>query len=273
MIIDAHAHIFPDKIASKAIAGLEQQYGVNACGKATVPGIRTSMQAGHVDASVLLSVATTTAQVESINNWVAEISTDTPYFIGMGAMHPEYPDPNEEIQRMREMGIKGIKLHSEFQHFYPDEERMYPIYEALSDDMVLVFHAGDEVIPVRHVHTTPDRVASVLDSFPRLKVVAAHLGGHRCWDEVERHLLGRDLYLDTAYVFPIPGHEHITVERIIDIMEAHGFDRILFGTDYPFRDQGSEVANIQGMDINDRHKALVLGENAAALFNIDTNGT
>jgi predicted TIM-barrel fold metal-dependent hydrolase len=273
MIIDAHAHIFPDKIASKAIAGLEQQYGVNACGEATVAGICTSMQAGHVDASVLLSVATTTAQVESINNWVAEISTDAPNFIGLGAMHPDYPEPNGEIRRMREMGIKGIKLHSEFQHFYPDEERMYPIYEALSDDMVLVFHAGDEVIPVRHVHTTPDRVASVLDSFPRLKIVAAHLGGHRCWDEVERHLLGRDLYLDTAYVFPIPGHEHITVKRIINIMETHGYDRILFGTDYPFRDQGSEVTNIQGLDIDDRHKALILGENAAALFKIDTNGT
>lgn len=273
MIIDAHAHIFPDKIASKAIAGLEQQYGVNACGEATVPGIHTSMQAAYVDASVILSIATTPAQVESINNWVAEISTYAPHLIGLGAMHPEYPYPGGEIRRMREMGIKGIKLHSEFQHFYPDEERMYPIYEALSDDMVLVFHAGDEVIPVRHVHTTPDRIATVLDSFPRLKVVAAHLGGHRCWDEVERHLVGRDLYLDTAYVFPIPGHEHITVERIIDIMETHGFSRILFGTDYPFRDQGSEVANIQGLDIDDRHKALVLGENAAALFNIDTKGT
>jgi len=125
MIIDAHAHIFPEKIASKAIAGLEQQYGVNACAEATVPGIYTSMQSGHVDASVLLSVATTTAQVESINNWVAEISTDAPRFIGLGAMHPEYPDPDEEIRRMREMGIKGIKLHSEFQHFYPDDERAH----------------------------------------------------------------------------------------------------------------------------------------------------
>jgi hypothetical protein len=216
-----------------------------------------------------LQVSTLTAQKTA----GAEISAYAPYFIVLGAMHPEYPYPEAEIQRMRKMGIKGIKLHSEFQHFYPDDERMYPIYEALSDDMVLVFHAGDEVTPVRHVHTKPDRIASVLDSFPDLKVVAAHLGGYRCWDEVERHLLGRDLYLDTAYVFPIPGHEHITVERIIGIMETHGFDRILFGTDYPFRDQGSEVANIQGLDIDDRHKALVLGENAAALFNIDMNGT
>ena len=273
MIIDAHAHIFPGKIASKAIAGLEQQYGVNACGEATVPGICTSMQAADVDASVLLSIATTAAQVESINNWVAEISTDIPHFIGLGAMHPEYPNPDEEIWRMRKMGIKGIKLHSEFQHFYPDDERMYPIYEALSDDMVLVFHAGDEVTPVRHVHTTLDRIAIVLDSFPGLKVVAAHLGGYCCWNEVQRHLLGRDLYLDTAYVFPIPGHEHITLECIIDIMEVHGFDRILFGTDYPFRDQIREVANIQDLDIDDRHKAWVLGENAAALFNIDMNWT
>lgn len=272
MIIDTHAHIFPEKIASKAVAGLEQQYGVSAFGEAIVPGLCTSMQTAGVDASVILSVATTPEQVTSINNWVSEISKTNDSFIGLGAMHPEYPDPAAEIDRMHKMGIEGIKLHSEFQHFYPDEERMFPIYEALGSDMVLVFHAGDEVIPVRQVHTTPDRVAHVLDSFPELKVVAAHMGGHRCWDEVEQHLLGRDVYLDTAYVFPIPGHEHITVERIVDMMEVHGFDRILFGTDYPFRDQGREVANIQGLDIDEGHKDMILGGNAAALFNVDNTG-
>ena len=78
MIIDAHAHIFPDKIASKAVAGLEQQYGVSAFGAATVLGIQSSMDAGNVDASVMLSVATSPNQVETINTWVSEVSKSNP---------------------------------------------------------------------------------------------------------------------------------------------------------------------------------------------------
>ncbi|MCL7416098.1 MAG: amidohydrolase family protein [ANME-2 cluster archaeon] len=271
MIIDAHAHIFPDRIAQKAVAGLEQQYGVSAFGAATVTGIRSSMDAGNVDASVMLSVATSPNQVETINNWVLEVSRSNPNLIGLGAMHPDHPDIETEIQRMRDMGLRGLKLHSEFQHFLPDEERMFGIYEALGDDMVLVFHAGDEVIPVKEIHTTPIRLSRVLDSFPDLKIVAAHLGGHRCWDDVECHLLGRNIYLDTAYVYPVPGHEHITVERMVEIMEAHGFDRVLFGTDYPFRDQGREVQYMQGLDIGEEHKEMILGANAARLFDIDSD--
>ncbi|MCL7412816.1 MAG: amidohydrolase family protein [ANME-2 cluster archaeon] len=269
MIIDSHVHIFPDRIASKAVAGLEHQYGVSACGEASVRGICSSMQAGSVDASVILSVATTPVQVESINTWVAEISRNDARFIGMGAMHPDYQEIEAEIQRMRDMGLKGIKLHSEFQHFLPDEERMFQIYESLGDDMVLVFHAGDEVIPVKEIHTTPIRLSNVLDSFPELNVVAAHMGGHRCWDDVECHLLGKNIYLDTAYVYPVPGHEHITVERIEEMIEAHGFNKVMFGTDYPFRDQGQEIHNIRNLGFDEKHLEMILGTNAARLFSVD----
>lgn len=269
MIIDSHVHIFPDRIASKAVAGLEHQYGVSACSEATVSGLYTSMRAGRVDASVILSVATAPAQVESINSWVAEISRNDPRFIGMGAMHPDYRETEAEIQRMRDMGLKGIKLHSEFQHFLPDEERMFQIYESLGDDMVLVFHAGDEVTPVKEIHTTPIRLSNVLDSFPELKIVAAHLGGHRCWDEVECHLLGKNIYLDTAFVYPVPGHKHITVERIEQIIEAHGVDKVMFGTDYPFRDQGQEINAIGNLGFGEKQVEMILGTNAARLFAVD----
>jgi len=269
MIVDVHTHIFPDKIASKAIQGLEHQYGVKALNTATTSGIRSSMRSNNIDASVLLSVATRPDQVESINDFVAYVSKNDPNLIGLGALHPDYPELEVEIRRMKSMGLKGIKLHSEFQDFYPDDERMFDLYEALGRDMIVVFHAGDEVIPVNEIHTTPARLASVMDSFPELTMVAAHLGGHRCWDDVEQYLLGRNVYFDTAYVFPVPGSEHITVERIREIMETHGFDKIMFGTDYPFRDQGLETMNIMNMDIEEKHKEMILGGNAARLFGIN----
>jgi predicted TIM-barrel fold metal-dependent hydrolase len=115
-----------------------------------------------------------------------------------------------------------------------------------------------QVIPVNEIHTTP--LASVMDSFPDLTMVAAHLGGHRCWDDVEQYLLGRNIYFDTAYVFPVPGSEHITVERIREIMETHGFDK----------DQGLENMNIMKMDIEEKHKEMILDGNAERLFKIDS---
>jgi predicted TIM-barrel fold metal-dependent hydrolase len=114
-----------------------------------------------------------------------------------------------------------------------------------------------QVIPVNEIHTTP--LASVMDSFPDL-AMGAHLGGHRRWDDVEQYLLGRNIYFDTAYVFPVPGSEHITVERISDIMETHGFDK----------DQGLENMNIMKMNIEEKHKEMILGGNAERLFKIDS---
>lgn len=269
MIVDVHTHIFPEKIASKAVQGLEHQYGVKAVNTGTTSGIRSSMLSNNIDASVLLSVATRPDQVESINDFVADASKKHSDLIGLGALHPDYPELDLEIERMKSIGLKGIKLHSEFQDFFPDDERMFDLYEALGKDMIIVFHAGDEVIPVKEIHTTPARLASVLDSFPELTVIAAHLGGHRCWDDVERYLLGRNIYFDTAYVFPVPGSEHITVGRIKEIMETHGFEKIMFGTDYPFRDQGLETMNIMNLDIENKYKEMILGSNAARLFKID----
>ena len=271
MIIDTHVHIFPEKIAASAVSALERQYEIESCGSATVPGIISSMKKAKVDGSVLLSIATRPGQVESINNWISDTSKTNPNLIPLGAMHPDHPDPETEIIRMRKLGIKGIKLHSEFQHFYPDEERMFRLYEALSSDMVVVFHAGDEIRPLTKIHTRPKGLASVVDSFPELKIVAAHLGCHRCWNEVEQYLIGKKIFFDTAYVFPVPGYEHLTTRRITDIIEAHGFDKILFGTDYPFRDQSKEVDNILKLDIDEVHKKMILGSNAVKLFNIKNN--
>ena len=288
MIIDIHTHAFPEKIAAKAIENLEAIYGVKAFSDGTVTGLLSHMAASGVDLSVVLAVSTAARQVVSINTWISSlpqisINTEKHPIIGFGTIHPEFGGYRDEIQRMRELGIRGVKFQPSFQRFYPDDERMFPVYEELiKAGLIILFHAGDEIKPVDVIYSTPQRLARVLDAMQNeitnydyrvqvegspsgpVKFIAAHLGGYRMWDEVEEHLLGRDLYFDASYVLG-----HIAPERAVRIIRSHGSDRILFGSDFPFAQQGQNVQAIMQLNIAQEEKEKILEGNASLLLGLD----
>ena len=271
MIIDCHTHIFPSKIAQKAAHDLVKLYGSPPVVGVTAAALSKHMDQCGVDSSVILPVATTPDQVRSINNWVLSVSNDCELFIGLGAMHPDFEnvgDMGDELERLKKAGIRGVKIHPEFQFFYPDEERMFGLYEAfIEHDMLAFFHAGGGGTWLKEIHGTPERFETVLDSFPKMKVLAAHFGGYDCWTGVEKHLLGRDILFDTAYIFKSgDGTKYLPADEIVRMVEAHGSEKVLFGTDYPFRRQDVEIANLLGLDLDDPDKRAILGENAARVF-------
>jgi len=298
-IIDIHTHAFPDKVASKAIQTLEAMYDTKTFSDGTTAGLLAHMLDSEVDISVVLAVSTAARQVVSINTWISSLyqvtresilgpssesgSTAFPYpFIGFGTIHPEFEGYRDEIQRMKELGIKGVKFQPDFQEFYPDDERMFPIYEELiKAGLIILFHIGDEITPVPIIYSTPQRIARVLDSMKSeidnygyrgqvedgnrntVKIVAAHLGGHRMWDQVEEYLLGRDLYFGASYVFG-----HLDTGRALKIILNHGTDRILFGSDFPFARQKKDIEAISGLDMTQEEKEKLLGRNAAQLLGL-----
>ena len=138
---------------------------------------------------------------------------------------------------------------------------MLDIYDEIGVDMLIIFHAGDEIKPIDHIQTTPERLARVKKVFPQMKMIAAHLGGFRLWDEVEEYLLGEDIYFDVSYT-----SGHLGSKKIVQLIKEHGVDRILFGTDFPFRDQKKEIGFILNLDLTDDEKHLILGENAQGLL-------
>jgi len=288
MVVDIHVHIFPDKVAAKAIESLEATYNIKAFSDGTVAGILAHMRESGVDVSVIQSVSTASRQVTSINTWVGGLSREVPNtplcpaIIGFGTIHPEFEGYRDEIQRMKELGIKGVKFQPEFQEFYPDDERMFPIYEELiKAGLIILFHAGDEIRPARLIHSTPRRLANVLDAMQTemdnynyhtqtdnnqrstAKFVAAHLGGFRMWDQVEEYLLGRDLYFDGSYVFG-----HLDMDRAVRMIRTHGTDRILFGSDFPFVQQWKDIQAISQLDITQGEKEKILGKNALDLLGL-----
>lgn len=261
LIVDSHTHAFPDGLAEMAVGRLVGREGVRAYYDGTVSGLLGSMALRGVDRSVLAPVATKPSQVRTINDWVMGIGDER--IVPLGAMHPDLPDPEEEIARLAHAGVRGIKLHSQNQDFSPEEERMAPIYEAvIRHGMLILFHAGGFVVN-EGTDAHPDVFAQMLDDWPEMVCILAHMGGFRYWDEVREHLCGRQVYLDTAYV---PGI--LPDDELLKLIREHGARQVLFGSDGPWADAGAEIAQLRGIGLTDEELDMILSSNARELFGI-----
>ncbi|OPZ90885.1 MAG: Amidohydrolase [Firmicutes bacterium ADurb.Bin419] len=262
MVIDFHVHCFTDELAAKAVPKLEKCANITARLDGTVSSIKESMKKAGIDKSVVLSIATKPSQTEKINTWSSSIQDDS--IIAFGSIHPENENWKDELLRLKEMGIKGIKLHPDYQQFFVDDEKMYPIYEFAGElGLIVLFHAGLDIGLPAPCHATPDRLRRVVDAFSGLKIVAAHMGGFSYWDEVEEYLLGTDIYLDTSY-----GLSFLDDKQARRIISNHGYRKILFATDSPWGDQSEEVERIREFSFEPHVEKAILGMNAKELLGI-----
>ncbi|MDI6900734.1 MAG: amidohydrolase family protein [Anaerosomatales bacterium] len=258
-LTDFHTHAFPDALAPVAVAQLARQGGIPYHYDGTVAGLLGAMARAGVDRAVVAPVATKPSQVRTINDWVT--SLDDPRLVPFGAMHPDFEDPGAEIARATALGIRGLKMHGEYQAFAPDDPRMVPIYAAAErHGLIMLFHAGADVGP-QTVRGTPEAFARMLDAHPTLTVVLAHMGGFRQWAGVREHLLGRSVYLDTAYTLG-----HLPDEEFVALVRDHGVDRVLFGSDGPWTDAAVELERLRAMPFSASELAAICGGNAARLL-------
>lgn len=263
IVLDFHVHAFPDELAPRAMEQLSRRSNLIPSYDGTISGLRRSMMEAGISASVIQPVATKPSQVRSINDWVLSLKSDR--LIPFGAIHPDLERPWEELKRIKALGIRGVKIHGDYQEAFIDEERYMPIYEAMEDlGMILLLHAGVDIGLPPPVRATPERILRVHESFPRLRIVAAHMGGFRMWDEVERYLLGREIYFDTSYV-----RTFMDDERAMKMMQKHGIDRILFATDAPWADQKEELSWITSLGFSEEELDKILWGNGAKLLRFD----
>lgn len=266
MIIDFHTHCFPDELAPRATAVLAKRAGIPQRLAGTIKDLKRSMKKAGVSSSVVLGIATKPMQTVTINDWSREINDGQ--IIAFGSVHPEYEDWKKELERIKEIGLKGIKLHPDYQEFFVDEQRMFPIYEkAFELGLIVVFHAGVDIGLPPPVHCTPAALRKVVDAFPGGNIVAAHMGGYDCWNDVEKYLVGRDVYFDTSYSLDKIGRE--TFSRIA---AAHGCKRILFATDSPWTDQEEEINRLKSFGLSPEAGQAILYGNAARLLGLEKQG-
>lgn len=269
MIVDFHTHIFPDSIAEKTISKLSGLIGQEPYTDATLEGLQQSMKDAGVDYSVVLPVVTRPAQFETVNAYAAEISKN-PGILSFGGVHPKSECYREEIDKIVELGLKGIKLHPDFQDTYIEEPCYIDLIAyALEKDLIVTIHTGmDEGLP-EPVHCPPDKTLYMIQEVQKRvstrKLVLAHTGGHTMWDEVEEYLVGQDVYMDISF-----SRSEIEPEQMVRIIGEHGADRILFGSDSPWDGQPETIAYVRSLNITDEEKELILGLNGAKLLKLSS---
>ncbi|MCX5692125.1 MAG: amidohydrolase family protein [Candidatus Omnitrophica bacterium] len=261
MIIDIHTHAWPEKVSQKARENLEQVFRVKLVGDPTLKTLLTCMDKNNIDISAVCGVATKPEQVPSINKWLFSVrSKRIKVFC---ALHPEYEDWKEELKKIRDNG-DGIKLQPEFQDFYVDDEKVFFWYEDIEKlKLPLMFHCGKELSGTMLVRSSPDRMAKIMQKFPKLKIIAAHFGGFELWDEVKKHLLGKDIYLDTSFFF-----HFLPKEEIKSMILSHPKDRLLFGTDFPIVDQKKDIDFLNDFDIPQDLKNRIFSLNAKNILSL-----
>lgn len=255
---DIHAHIFPETLAPKALGYLEEYYGYRWQGSGVTADLLQSMDAGKVDRCVIFSSATKPSQVRDVNDFIAAEAAGHPdRFCGFGTLHPEFREWRQELQRLRELGLKGLKFHPDFQNIAIDSPQMLPIYEAVGDSMPILFHLGDAVSDL----SSSARLARVLDMLPGLKVIAAHFGGYLHWEEARRNLIGREVWLDTSSSLPL-----LPPEEAAAMVRSHGVEKILFASDYPAVCHRRAVADVLSLGLSDEDNSKIFYRNALELL-------
>lgn len=262
MIIDFHTHFFPAAIAPGAIESLESSSGTKAFLNGTVDDLKRSMNNAGIDISVVLPIAVKPSQTPTINK-VAIENNKIEGIYSFGSVHPYYESWKEEIDKLSEAGIKGIKLHPDFQGVFLDDPKMADVMEyAVKKEMLITIHGGMDVsYPDLH-RSTPKRLLNILPRLKGGKIICAHSGGFRYLDDVEKYLLDKEeVYIDTSYSIGLMDNDQL--KRIyMSINPGH----ILFGTDSPWSDQKKSVEELKALGLPEELEEKILCKNAWELL-------
>jgi len=261
-IIDSHVHAYPEKIVLKAKENLERAYSRKIIDLPVLDTLFKRMDESGISKSVLAAVASRPDQVVPINNWLFSIKDKR--VIPFAALHPFFEGYKEEIKRIKDNAC-GVKLQSEFQNFYADGEKVFPVYEELQKyGIAVLFHCGVELSSAGgEAKTSPARVAKVLEKFPQLKVIGAHMGGFLMWEESLEKLAGKNICIDTSESIRI-----MPRDLLLKFFEKHGFDKIFFGSDFPIGSQKQDIDFINALDISEENKVKILGQNIKKFLNL-----
>ena len=278
MVIDFHNHFYPDKIAEKAIEKLTDVANIVAYTDGTLKGLSDDLKNSGYDLGIVLPVATAPKQVEHINTNAAVIPSLYSNILSFGAMHPDYENYKDEIFRLKELGIKGIKLHPDYQNTFFDDPKIINILdEAFKQDMIVVVHAGLDIGLPEPIHTGISQILNVINHFGdrASKLVLAHTGGWALWDEVLDKIAGKNVYMDISFSLGSTKRKSdgselklIDDDMLIKIVRKHGADKVLFGTDSPWGDHKMMLDKFLSLPFTHVEQDKILYQNAKKLLGI-----
>jgi predicted TIM-barrel fold metal-dependent hydrolase len=261
VVIDGHVHIWPDHVAHKALAAPSGD--LVRYGDGTVSSVLASMDAAGIDRAISLAVAPTADKVDSANRFAG--SLDRQRFIGFGSIHPDL-SVEQNLSYLRTYGLRGAKVHPLYQGYSLDDPRLWDVLDAMQGEFAVIVHVGEGDTSESNARCTPQMLRSLALRFPRLDLVACHFGGYRRLDEVEEIVVGLPIHVDTSWP---PGLWSLDRRRVRRIIEAHGPDRVVFGSDWPMSDPAANIAAIQELGLSSDDTQAILGGNLGRLLRLE----
>lgn len=271
MLIDFHTHIFPEKIAQRAIASLEENLLRHTKDKSraraytggTLNDLKTAMEKAGVDVSVVMPIATNLTQSESINRFAAEINGREGVY-SFGSVHPLEDNLEEKLEKIKKMGLKGIKLHPEYQSFYinsPEGINVLKIAEKLG--LFTMLHAGRDLGMPEPMHCSPEQLKDALNYVSGKFIIAAHMGGYQMGERVLEHLAGTEIFIDTSYYLP-----EMEKDLALKIIGKHGADKVLFASDSPWARPEDILKSLKDLDLSDEDFSKITYKNAMNILDL-----
>ncbi|WP_435742012.1 amidohydrolase family protein [Nocardioides sp. SYSU DS0663] len=263
MIIDAHTHVWPDKIAHAAL-GANPVPGLVARGDGTVGGLMDDMARSQVALSCCLGIANEARHVDRVNEFVADLVDERRF--GFGTVHVDL-SVEENLASLRRHGVTAVKIHPLFQNYALNHPRLWEIFEAFGSEFAVITHVGEGGDAYRNSLSSPRMIRDIAAQFPDLRLMACHFGGYKILDDAEEMLAGADVVLETSWP---PTLKTLRPERVRRLIRNHGAERIVFGSDWPMTSPQEEIEAIQGLGLTDDETKSVLGGTLARVLAIDS---
>ena len=242
-LIDIHTHIYPEAISQKATDSIREFYQLDGGGMDGSASMLLSQgdKAG-IENFIILPVGMRPDRVRHVNDFILSQVAAEARFIGFGTVHAAMDQLTDEVEYIMENGLRGIKMHPDFQEFDINDPRLFPLYEMVQDKLPVMFHMGDK----RYDYSHPMKLRRILELFPKLQVIAAHFGGYSMYETAYELLHDKDCIFDisSSLMFMKDG----VAEKYIN---AFGAERMAFGSDYPLWDPVTEVQRFTQLKLTD----------------------
>lgn len=262
-LYDFHTHVYPQNIASKAVEALNKFYDFTCeCGGTYYELEKTSAESG-VSGFLMLGTATNAHQVEKVNDFISDCVTESRNngfeSYGFAAMHQDFDDIEKEVERAGKTGLSGFKVHPDIQRVNIDDERLMRLYSACEGKLPVYLHVGDYREEYRYSEIK--RLDRIIERFPDLCIIAAHLGGWSAWEQADRFKGYENIYYDTSS--SLKYMDAYMAEELIDKL---GSERIMFGTDYPCTTAKGDLERFMKLDLSEEVREDILYNNAIKFF-------
>ncbi len=265
-MIDCHVHVFPPKVGPKLAAAIGEEFGRAPAGDGSVPDLLARLDQAGLKQAICHTAAVHPNQMIPANTWMIGLGRDHPRLIPFGTVHPEHPRWEEQLDRLEQNGIKGLKLHPDLSMIALDSPLWLPVWEAVQGRFLVMLHMGATGAD-KPTMSRPRDLRRILDNFPRLECIAAHLGGLFRWEEALLELAGQNLYLDTAAC-----PDAISPQVLRSILERHDPQRVLFGSDYPLFSPETELPALETLLRDVRQALTTILDNGERLAQSLRNG-